>query len=416
MPKFRKLLKNRNFVLYSTGQAFSQFGDRLVQIVLIGFVYKRWPGSTFQLAKLFCFTVIPAFFISPVAGVYVDRWNKKNVLIISDLFRAFTIALIPLFFIHGESVIPIYAIVFLVFASACFFLPARLSIIPNLVPKEDLLLANSASSIIWVVAGIIGFSLGGVLAEWIGIRSSLFMNAAVYLFSAMSFLVLLYSARRTGVHFQEPSPATEAPVSAGKSFLHDFKEGIRAVVFDRRIRFVGIIFFTLSSMVGAIYVVIIVFIQEALQSMTRYIGIFSMCLFAGILLGSYVYGKVGQRLPRIKTMFLSLFLTGIFINVFVTVLKVYGSCVWGGVSAFFLGLFVSPLYVASNTIVHESTKSRLRGRIFSSMGIAMNMGFLLCMLLSSLLAEHMERFWILIACGSLFGLFGLAGFVVRSLR
>ncbi len=124
MPKFRTLLKNRNFVLYSVGQAFSQFGDRLVQIILIGFVYKRWPGSTFMLAKLFFFTVVPSFFISPIAGVYIDRWNKKYVMIVSDMFRAMAILCIPLFFIHGENIIPIYIIIFFVFASACFFLPA----------------------------------------------------------------------------------------------------------------------------------------------------------------------------------------------------------------------------------------------------------------------------------------------------
>src|SRR4030042_786140 len=104
MPKFRTLLKNRNFVLYSIGQAFSQFGDRLVQIVLIGFIYKRWPGSTFQLAKLFFFTVIPAFLISPVAGVYIDRWNKRYVMIASDIFRAAAILLIPLFFIYSKNI------------------------------------------------------------------------------------------------------------------------------------------------------------------------------------------------------------------------------------------------------------------------------------------------------------------------
>ncbi len=416
MPKFRTLLKNRNFVLYSAGQAFSQFGDRLVQIVLIGFVYKRWPGSTFMLAKLFFFTVIPSFFISPIAGVYIDRWNKKYVMIVSDMFRAMAILCIPLFFIHGENIIPIYIIIFFVFASACFFLPARLSVIPGLVPKEELLLANSASSITWVISGIVGFSFGGILAEWIGIKNSLYINSLVYVFSALSFLSLVYSMKNRN-RSAKPELPRQVETILKKSFLYDLKEGLKTLFFDRRIRFVAYIFFIISSMFGATYVVSIVFIQETLGSMTKDVGIIGMCLFAGLLLGSYIYGRIGQGLPRTTTIFISLFLIGIFIDTFAIGLKVVKSFWFGGLSASLVGFFISPIYVIANTIIHESIESNLRGRIFSSIGIVMNLGFLFCMFIASMLAEHIDRFWILVACGSGLLLFGiiniLAGFLKR---
>ncbi|OGW75104.1 MAG: hypothetical protein A2Z72_05680 [Omnitrophica bacterium RBG_13_46_9] len=407
MPKFRTLLKNRNFVLYSIGQAFSQFGDRLVQIVLIGFIYKRWPGSTFQLAKLFFFTVIPAFLISPVAGVYIDRWNKRYVMIASDIFRAAAILLIPLFFIYSKNIGPVYIIVFLVFASACFFLPARLSIIPNLVSKEDLLLANSASSMIWVLSGIAGFSFGGILAEWIGIKNSLYVNSFIYTISAFNFLLLLFYTSDSDLFAQSRSAPIPAEGVPKKSFLYELAEGLKVVFFDKNIKVVAYIFFILSSMVGALYLVIIVFIQEILQSMTKDIGIFSMCLFVGVLLGSYIYGKVGQSLPRAGTISASLLLVGVSVSIFAIVLKTMKSVPLGGVSAFFLGFFVSPVYVTANTVIHESIESSLRGRIFSSIGVIINAGFLLFMLISSTLADHIDRFWILIACGAGFAIFGI---------
>ena len=416
MAKFRTLLKNRNFVLYSIGQAFSQFGDRLVQIVLIGLVYKRWPGSTVQLAKLFFFTVVPSFFISPIAGVYIDRWNKKHVMIVSDVLRAIAILLIPIFFLYKESIIPIYAIIFFIFASACFFLPARLSIIPTLVSKEDLLIANSASSITWVAAGIAGFSLGGLLAEWIGIRNSLLINALVYLLSATGFTLLLFRMRN-GKKFSKPvfNPH-EIKEVIRKSFRHDLIEGVKAIFFEKKIKFVVYIFFVFSSMIGAIYVVSVVFIQETLKSMTKYVGIFSMCLFAGLLVGSYIYGKIGQRFSRTKTIFFSLMLAGASINAFAVGLKIIQSLWAGCASAALLGLFISPIFVTSNVIIHECTESNLRGRIFSSIGIAMNLGFLLFMFLSSVLAEHIDRFWILMACGSGFSIFGLVNFLASFLK
>ena len=408
MPKFRKLLKNRDFVLYSIGQAFSQFGDRLVQIVLIGFVYKRWPGSTFKLAKLFVFTVIPSFFISPIAGVYIDRWNKKYVMIISDMLRAFVILFIPIFFIYKTNIVPIYAIIFIIFASACFFLPARLSVIPTLVKKENLLLANSASSITWVIAGIIGFSFGGVLVEWIGIRNSLYLNSLVYFLSATSFLALFHSMRKKKQLDQtRQAPSGDIKTVLKKSFFYDLREGLKTIFFDKTIRLVIYISFILSSLIGTIYVVSVVFIQETLHSMTKYVGIFSMSLFAGLLIGTYIYGKMGRKFSKIKTVFISLIFIGIFIIAFAVGLKIIKSFWVGCASSAFLGFFVSPIYVIANTVIHESIESNLRGRVFSSIGIVMNFGFLVFMLTSAILAEHIGRFWILIACGVCFIIFGI---------
>lgn len=415
MPKFRDLLKNRNFILYSAGQAFSQFGDRLVQIALIGFVYKRWPGSTFQLAKILLFTLLPSFFISPIAGVYTDRWNKRYIMIISDLLRAAMILLVPLLFIYRENIVPIYIIIFFVFATACFFLPARLAVIPNLVAKEDILLANSASSITWVVSAIVGFSFGGFLVEWIGVKNTLYVNSSVYLASAICFLVLAYFMRKESRSTRSEELYSGTKKQAAKSFFHDLKEGLKTVLSDRTMKFIMYLCFTLSSLVGGIYVVSVVFIQETLHSMTSYIGFFSICIFCGLLAGSYIYGKIGAKLPKAKTVFISLLLTGIFIDLFAIALKVMTSFWLGSVSAGLLGFFIAPIYVTANTVIHESVESKLRGRIFSYMGIVMNFGFLLFMFFSSIVAEHVGKFWIIISCGSGFIIFGIvcitAGFL-----
>ena len=414
MPKFRTLLKNRNFVLYSAGQAFSQFADRLVQIVLIGFLYKRWPGSTLMLAKLLFFTVIPSFIISPLAGVYTDRWDKRYIMIISDIFRAIAILMVPLFFIYSESIVPLYATIFLVFAAACFFLPARLAVIPGLVSKEDLLLANSASSMIWVGSGIAGFSLGGFLAEWAGIQNSLYINSAVYFISAVSFIMLLFSMKngKSKNKTHEKSPGITTVLK--KSFFYDLKEGLKILFLDKKIRFVGYVFFIFSSLLGALYVVLVVFIQETMHSMTRDIGIFGMCLFVGILVGSYIFGKIGERFARMKTMFVSLFLAGVAISMFAISLKLWESFFMGVLSSIFLGFVISPLYVTANTIIHESIEENVRGRIFSSIGILMNLGFIVFMFLASAVAEHIGRFWILILCGLGFSVFGLVNILAGN--
>ncbi|MCQ9206649.1 MAG: MFS transporter [Omnitrophica bacterium] len=414
MSNFTKLIRNRSFVLYCAGQAFSQFGDRLVQIVLIGYVYQKWPGSTLELAKLFSFTVLPSFFISPIAGVYIDRWNKTYVMVLSDIFRALTILLIPLFLIYQDNIAPIYGVIFLIFTAACFFLPARLAVIPSLVSREDILIANSASTIVWVIAGVVGFSLGGFLVEWTGIKNSLYLNSIVYFLSAASFLCLIYSIKSRKHAERDKNTIHSKKTFPEKSFLHDLVVGLKELFTNGKIRFVMCAFFIFASVVGACYIVVIVFIQETLKTMTQHVGLFGMCIFAGALISSYIYGKMDMSFSRIKTVFISVFFVGISVSAFAISLKSTGSFLLGAAFAFLIGFFLSPVYVTANTIVHETIRQDLRGRIFSSLGIVMNIGFLSFMFLSSILTEHVGNFLILVFCGSVFALFGLIGFVAVS--
>jgi len=163
---YTELLKNRNFVLYNLGQMISQYADRLLHIALVGIVASKFPGSDIRMAKIFFFTLLPAFLISPLAGVYVDRLNKKYVLIASDLLRSLLTVILPLFILTGTSMIPLYAIVFLVFSAACFFLPAKMAIIPELVKHDKLLMANSIATALWIIAGVTGVTVGAFMVEW----------------------------------------------------------------------------------------------------------------------------------------------------------------------------------------------------------------------------------------------------------
>ena len=93
---YSRILKNRNFFFLWSGQIISQFGERLSQMALIGLVYVQAPGSTLQLAKILSFTILPVFLIGPEAGVYVDRWNRRQTMFICDFLRASLVLLIPL--------------------------------------------------------------------------------------------------------------------------------------------------------------------------------------------------------------------------------------------------------------------------------------------------------------------------------
>ncbi|MFA5088957.1 MAG: hypothetical protein WC552_08005, partial [Candidatus Omnitrophota bacterium] len=98
MFKFLTHLENRNFLRLFLAQTISQFGDRIYQMALIGLIAERTSGSAVELAKLLSFTIIPVFIVGPIAGVYVDRWDRKKTLFVCDFLRGLLVLTIPFVF------------------------------------------------------------------------------------------------------------------------------------------------------------------------------------------------------------------------------------------------------------------------------------------------------------------------------
>ena len=115
MSKFSEVLKSRNFFCLWLGQIISQLGDRLSQMALIAFVYSRAPGSAYEIAKILSFTIIPVFLIGPIAGVYVDRWDRRKTMYACEFLQMILIFTIPFFLFYTKNMIPIYIIVFISF-------------------------------------------------------------------------------------------------------------------------------------------------------------------------------------------------------------------------------------------------------------------------------------------------------------
>ena len=85
-------------------------------MALIGFIAQRSPGKTLQLASLLAFTILPVFVVGPIAGVYVDRWDRRKTMYLCDFLRGLLVLLIPLYIIDShKSIVPLYAVVFLLF-------------------------------------------------------------------------------------------------------------------------------------------------------------------------------------------------------------------------------------------------------------------------------------------------------------
>jgi len=404
MARIRELLCNKNFSFLWFSQIISNFGDRLNQMALIGLIYARTPGSTFELAKLLSFTIIPVFLVGPVAGIYVDRWNRKYTMIFCDVLRGLLVLLIPLAIIYSGSMVPVYIVVFIVFSATRFFLPSKLAIIPDIVHKDKLLLANSLTSTTMMIATVIGFGFGGIIVGMVGARSGFYIDSLTYFISAVmvSFVVLGF---KQAVKAKASKEKLRSLIR--KTVLGDIKEGLLYLKDHKDIRMVANTMFILMAGVGSIYVLIIVFVQEVLGSSTAHLGLLAMFLGAGLFLGSMVYGRFGSKLCKRKVINFGLFITGLIVVMFSLGLQWWPYFSVAALVSMILGVFASPIAVSSNTLLHEAMKDEMRGRIFSLLDVIMHVAFLIFMVLTSVIAEWIGKGAILVVVGLILSAIGL---------
>jgi len=410
MPKFSEVLRNRNFSLLWLGQIISQLGDRLGQMALIAFVSIRPGSSTIDIAKVLSLTILPVFAVGPLAGVYVDRWDRRRTMYISDFSRAVLMLVIPFFLFYARALGAIYLLIFVIYCVGRFFVPAKLAIVPDLVPKKDLLIANSLVNITGMIAAILGFGASGILVERLGAKGGFYLDALSFFVSGMLiFLIAKRSASSVG--FKQVGQEIVEVIR--KSTFQELKEGVLYFLKNKNIRFAAWVMFILSSALGAASVVLITFVQEAFNSLTRDLGLLSMFLGLGLFSGSLVYGRFGHRFSQHKIIFTSLVSSGIILSVFALTIGWHPDFGLAAALAFLMGFLVSPIIIATNTIVHKVSSNEMMGKTFSSLEIVMHLGFIIFMFVSGFLAKRFTHVSILVATGILFIVLGIVNLLLH---
>jgi len=396
--KYFKILAKRNFFCLWFGQIISQFGDRLTQIALVGLVSQISMSSS-RLALVMSMAIIPAFIISPISGVYIDRWNKRKTMYISDLLRGLFILLIPVFFLKLKSFSVVYVLIFLSFSAGRFFVPSKMAFIPEISKKEDLFLANSLISITATIAAVIGFGLGGIIVEKWGVTTAFGLDAATFFISALA--VFLITTKEKGsfkvgdiIHLGK-----DVVSEVKQSFIWELREGIKYIFNSDETKYAFKMFLFLFSYIGGLYVVFIRFIQEVLSSLTTDLGFVAVSLGAGIFLGSLVYGRIADKFSVKKVINLSLLLTSLYLIFFVISLRAYPQTLYAIALAFTLGMITSPVFVGINALIHKESDQKVLGRIFSGLEFTSHLGFLVSMFICSALADFFNPFTIIVSLG-----------------
>ncbi len=408
MVKFREVLFTKNFFSLWSGQIISEFGDRLNQMALVALIYYKEPGSVMALSKLLFFIIVPVFVIGPVAGVYVDRWDRKRVMIISDILRGLMVLAIPVF-VYLDMMGPIYVVVFLVFSATRFFLPSKMAFIPSIVSREKLMVANSLANTTRMIATVLGFAVAGLIVKWVGHIWGFYLNSLSYFVSAVFIAVITPKEKLKDVKEEIHMTKEIVEKSLRRHFLTEIVDGFKYVFEKGPMRIVTGTFFLLMAGVGAIFCIIIIFIQESFGSVTEDLGLFGAFLGVGLLLGTVAFGKFGQKLSKIRTIFACFALCGSAISLFAFYAKGDPSLLMGGLLTLLAGAAAAPILTCTNTLIHLLIPDEARGRIFSSIEAIIHLAFMMFMFLTAYLAKFVSNFAILISCGMIFLLIGIAG-------
>lgn len=343
---FSQVLRNRQFFVLWLAQLVSNFGDWLALLALFSLVAFRWKGTPYEVSGIFIAFALPWALLGPVAGVFVDRWDLKRTMIASDIVRGALVLLLT----FAADVYQVYAVVFALGAVSAFFIPAQNSIIPLLVRREELLVANSINAQTLQLNKIVGPAAAGFVVAAAGERMCFYLDSASFLFSAV--LLLLITARRT------PTAGGRGPAAV----LADLREGLGFLWQHPAVRFVVLAMLAALVAIGAFDALAAVYVRDVLAAESRVFGFIISLIGVGSILGSLAIGRYGQRWSRVLLVVLGI--GGIGAGV--ALLAVTSTTAVALLVSFFLGLGASGAIVPAQTLIQEETPQALLGRVSST--------------------------------------------------
>jgi len=352
----RLLKTNRPFRHLWYGQVVSELGDWLNSIAIYTLVLKL-SGTGTAIASVMMAKLLPIFFVSPLAGVLIDRMDRKTIMVTSDVLR-FVVVLGFLWVEDANDLWLLYTLAVVEIALAGFFEPARSAIIPSLTPREDLVTANALSGSTWSVMLAVGAVLGGVLVSGFGIKTAFVIDAFTFLLSAWFITRIQYPKEAL-----EKEKADRSSESSGFKMLID---GMRYLISQPMI-FVLALLKTGLALAGGVMTLIPLYANKMFASASAIslaIGVMYSARGLGAALGPILVKKVFGDSTRVLQISI---LLGFFLGALSYFLFAQSHSLWSASLSIALATFFgSIIWVFSSALIHLEADSRFLGRVFST--------------------------------------------------
>lgn len=354
------LWKNRNWVLLWSGQSISIVGDFVFDTTVVIWVATRIAvGETWAplaVGGVLAAALIPVVVVGPFAGVFVDRWDRRHTMLVTDLIRAgLILSLVALPALQdrlsqGAQLTIVYIVVALAASASQFFNGSRFGVMVSVVRPDQMQSASGALQSSGALAGIIGPPLAAPLLFSTGVDLALAINAASFVVSFLTVWALRGAFR---------------PESTGSgredSFRREFREGLRFFARSRLLRALLTSVVVVTVGVGAVNALDVFFVTENLHQDAGKLGILGAALSVGSLIGAMLATAIGHRVKPGKLLWIMLIVTGLGIIAYARTTGLVSA-------AIVLGLCGIPLALVNSSggpLVLRSTPQPLLGRVMA---------------------------------------------------
>ena len=372
---FYSVLRHADFRRLWSGQVISNIGDSftmMAQLVLDN----RLTGSTLALAGMAIALALPQLIFGLLAGVFVDRLDRRKLMIVSDLLRAALV--LPMALVtRADQVWIFYVCGFGMASVSTLFEPAKGALLPHLVPESDLLRTNALSQTTRMVALLVGPMLAGLVLETT-------TPALAFILDATSFAVSALVIWRIRIRVAPSVRAAVDAANAGlRGVLAEAGEGLRAVFGTRTIGTLAGVFAVAMLGLGAINVLAIAFLSRNFGVGPGSLGLLMAVQAVGMIIGSIAAGQwLGQAQPgRVLGGSLAVLGGGIVALAFAPTYAVVLALMR------VIGLADGPLNAVAATLIQTAVPDAQRGRVGAGINTVINSANLLSMSLAGLAGD-----------------------------
>jgi MFS transporter, DHA3 family, macrolide efflux protein len=358
-PSFRRVLSNRSFTLLWISQLVSQSGDFIFDVAALWLVLQL-TGDTLKVGLAVAFVLLPAVVIGPFAGVYIDRFNRRDIIIAGNTFQAATAIVIAASYSIGLLNFPaLLILLFVLNAGAQFVRPAVTAVVPSVTGKEDLGAANGLFSLTSSINQVAGYGIGGVIVLLFGPTVPILYDAITFVFAGLMVSMIARSRCAIPINFSTPG-GSQTPSSFKKKFL----EGLKYVRDSRFLLELVVVGVFLNFFGTGIFALLAPYSRDIIRGNAGTYGLLLAMFSLGVILGSIFVGKIDSRKYVGKLLFLGVIAVG-----GLTVALAFTTVAWLALGiAFGVGFFNAIVNIPLSVLVQAKIPGELLGRVATTLG------------------------------------------------
>jgi MFS family permease len=360
-PSAFAVFRKRDFTLLWLAQFVSTAGSALTDLAA-GILVYQLTGSALAVGLTLMATAIPSLIVGLIAGVFVDRYDRKRIMLWSNILQAVLVGLIP--FVISINVLGIYVVILLNAAVKQFFDPANESLVPDIASDEELAAANSLLQIASFGSNAIGFAGAGLLASLFDINFAFFIDALTFVVSAICIWF---------VRVPRNAPLEEETTVG--VVVENLKEGVGTLLGTPILRTLFILALPYIFSVGLWNVLLLPFAFRILGASEFAYGVQEALTSVGFVVGSLLMARFSYKLSEGSWIVVS----GVGMGIAGIAYALTTSIPLAITIAIISGIANAPIGVARATLMQRNTPRELRGRVFSSFFVMRDVVFLLGM-------------------------------------